>query len=119
MKRSIMFWIPRGILMLLGLFTMLFSLDVFGSKAPIGVMLLGFLIHNIPLIFILVLLWISHSQPVVSGIFSLLMMLGFAYIIRSSGNWWVYVLFMLPLLIAGCMLIYEHISAGKSIDEEI
>lgn len=119
MKRSIMFWIPRGVLMLLGLFTMLFSFDVFGSKAPIGVMLLGFLIHNIPLIFILILLWISLSQPVVSGIFSLLMMLGFAYVIRSSGNWWVYVLFMLPLLIAGCLLIFEHIRAGKSIDEEI
>ncbi|HOY84776.1 MAG TPA: hypothetical protein PLQ80_05735 [Candidatus Syntrophosphaera sp.] len=48
MKQHWLIWIPRILILLLGLFMSLFSLDVFGGEESFWRQLGGFFIHNIP-----------------------------------------------------------------------
>ena len=69
MKLHWTIWIPRILLILLILFMGLFSLDVFGEKAPLWKILSGFIIHNIPSLVLLIILLLTWKRPLLGGIF--------------------------------------------------
>ncbi|HRZ85471.1 MAG TPA: LPXTG cell wall anchor domain-containing protein [Candidatus Paceibacterota bacterium] len=77
MKRKLTFLIPRILIILFAVFLALFSLDVFDSCSGFNCVL-GLFIHNIPSIFLIVLLIISWKHDLAGAIiFGCLGILGF------------------------------------------
>jgi hypothetical protein len=100
---KIIHWMPRIAAILMILFVGLFSLDVFEPGAPLSQMLLGFLIHNIPTILLIVVLILAWIWPAVGFVAFLVAAACFAIISVRSGYFLPNLLFfMLPILfIAG------------------
>jgi hypothetical protein len=96
-------WIPRILSIAFAIFLALFSLDVFESEGSIWMLLLGFLIHNIPAIVVGIIIYLSWDREIIGAVAFILA--GFLYIgmiflnaIRSG-----FQLYMIPmaLTIAG------------------
>jgi len=64
----IIIWLPRILSIVFILFLFLMSFDVFESSSGIGETLLGFLIHNLPALVLLIVLIISWKYEIVGGI---------------------------------------------------
>jgi hypothetical protein len=76
------YWTPRIVSILLILFLMLFSLDVFGQGYGFWGTILAFLMHNIPVFILAIILIISWKYEIVGGIAFILA--GLLYIITLS-----------------------------------
>lgn len=97
---KIIHWAPRIAALLIIFFVALFSLDVFGTGASPLEVLVGFLMHNLPSIVMLVLLIIAWKRPVVGFIAFLLVGAAFAVLfVRDVYSLPNLVLFVLPLLL--------------------
>ena len=97
---KIIHWAPRVAALLIIFFIALFSLDVFGTGAPPLEVLVGFLMHNLPSIFMLVLLIFAWKRPVVGFVAFLLAGAAFAvFFVRSIYALPNLVLFVLPILL--------------------
>ncbi len=83
--KKLIFWAPRILSILFILFLMLFSLDVFGMEGTLWEKIGGFLIHNIPVIFLGVILAIAWRFEIVGAIFYSLAGLSYMIILFSSG----------------------------------
>ena len=87
MAAKIMYWLPRVLTIIFILFMGMFSLDSFGGDRSIGAKMLGFLIHNIPVLIITVILIIAWRREIIGGV--LLMLAAFAgtlFFHSFSGN---------------------------------
>jgi hypothetical protein len=62
------FWTPRILSILFLLFLALFSLDTFGNNYTFWETVLGLFMHNIPVIVLAILLWISWKHELVGAI---------------------------------------------------
>jgi hypothetical protein len=97
---KIIHWAPRVAALLIIFFVGLFSLDVFGTGAPPLEVLVGFLMHNIPSILMLLLLIIAWKRPVVGFVAFLLAGAAFAaFFVRDIYALPNLVLFVLPILL--------------------
>jgi hypothetical protein len=97
---KIIHWAPRIAALLIIFFVGLFSLDVFGTGAPPLDVLVGFLMHNIPSILMLVLLIFAWKRPVVGFLAFLLAGAAFAVLfVRDIYALPNLVLFVLPILL--------------------
>ena len=114
MKHNWMFWIPRALILLFALFTMLFSFDVFESSAPWYQIAVGFAIHNTPFLLMMVILWISWKLPGLSSIICYLAMVFFAYIVRSNGSIVPLLMFTVPLFLVATMFLFEYLKESKT-----
>ena len=66
---------------------MMFSFDVFGGNEPFGAQLLGFLIHNIPVLILIAILVLSWMREVIGGtLFILASITGTWFFHSFSGN---------------------------------
>ena len=93
-------WAPRLAALLIIFFVGLFSLDVFGTGAPPLEVLVGFLIHNIPSIVMLVLLIFAWKRPVVGFLAFLFAGAAFAiFFVRDIYALPNLLLFVLPILL--------------------
>lgn len=63
-----LYWTPRVASILLILFLSLFSLDVFESASNFGEILIGLLMHNIPSLILLIILYFSWRHELVGTI---------------------------------------------------
>jgi hypothetical protein len=72
------YWAPRILGIIFVLFLMLFSLDVFQPGLTIWQIATGLFIHNIPALFLLIILIISWRREIVGGVIFILA--GFLYI---------------------------------------
>ena len=71
MKKKIgkfVYWTPRILSILFILFLAMFSLDVFDMNLGFWGTIVGLLMHNIPVFFLLVVLLISWKHEIVGGI---------------------------------------------------
>jgi uncharacterized membrane protein YidH (DUF202 family) len=101
---KIVHWAPRIAAILIILFTGLFSLDVFESKAPPLELLAGFLLHNLPAIVMLVLLAIAWKRPVVGFVAFLAAAAAFAFFfVRDLYALPNLLLFVLPILLIAAL----------------
>ncbi len=95
------YWTPRILGIVLVLFLMVFSLDVFEPGLTAWQIALGLLMHNIPALFLLIILIISWKHEIVGGIVFILA--GLAYValtaVRSQLPW--YIVFSWSLVLAG------------------
>lgn len=94
------YWTPRLLSILFILFLMIFSLDVIRPGVPFWQITAGLVAHNIPVLFLLLILMISWRHEVVGGIFFILA--GLFYILSLvSGSHFEWYMVSWSLLIAG------------------
>jgi hypothetical protein len=62
------YWTPRILSIIFIVFLSLFSLDVFDMKLSFWETALGLFMHNIPVIFLLIVLLISWKREIIGGI---------------------------------------------------
>ena len=82
MKKGVnkfIYWTPRILSIIFILFLALMSLDVISPELTFWQILLGMLMHNIPVIILSILLWISWKREIVGGIVFILA--GIVYIL--------------------------------------
>ena len=97
---KIIHWAPRVASLLIIFFVGLFSLDVFGTGAPPLDVLVGFLMHNLPSIAMLVLLIFAWKRPVVGFVAFLIVAVAFAVLfVRDLYALPNLLLFVLPILL--------------------
>lgn len=114
MISRILYWIPRIITILSILFMIMFSFDVFSGNEPFSRKMLGFLIHNIPVLILIVILFIAWKWGVAGGVlFILASIFGFVFFHSFSGNPGSLIV-IAPFLITGILFILHHVLYGKS-----
>lgn len=114
-----LFWIPRILTILLILFVMIFSLDVFDGKHTFWEYVAGFLMHNIPAGILLITLIISWRYEIVgaivyisSGLFyAVMMMMSSSFTLRNSMV--AITLLGLPAIIIGVLFLLGWIQRRK------
>lgn len=113
MKEKILRWTPRVLAILALLFMLMFSFDVFEENAPFGRKMLGFLIHNIPVLILTVFLIIAWFQELIGGMLFILAFLIAAIVFKSfSGNPWSLIV-IIPFLISGILFIFHSQLYGE------
>lgn len=84
-QNILIFYLPRILSIIFILFLMLFSLDVFEPGRSAGEIAVGLLMHNLPALFLSIILALSWKKyPILGGITFILA--GFAYIILLISN---------------------------------
>lgn len=101
-------WIARILIMLLILFMGLFSLDVFEGNATIWNKLLGFLIHNVFGIVLLLVLIFTWKHPLIAGIIFLVINAALAVFFAFYKRIDTFLSFSLPPLIAVVFFVLAH-----------
>jgi hypothetical protein len=110
-------WIPRGLMMAVMAFAMLFSFDSFEAKYTIWQQLTGFFMHNIPVWVLLAVLLLTWKRPLWGGILLLVvaafLTFFFAYGFRKYFLF-DFLAFVLPLIIAAGLFILAHYKRIKT-----
>jgi hypothetical protein len=65
---KLIYWTPRILSILFLVFLALFSLDVFDEKLTFGQTMLALLMHNIPTLILLAIVFISWKYEIIGGI---------------------------------------------------
>lgn len=113
MKSKILYWIPRILTMLAILFMTMFSLDSFGGNETFGAKMLGFFIHNIPVLILIAILIIAWKWEVTGGtLFIIASIVGFIYFHSFSGNPGSLVV-IAPFSIVGILFILHSVLYGR------
>jgi hypothetical protein len=111
MKFHWIIWIPRTVIIILAMFMMLFSLDIFEMKAGILKIILGLFMHNIPSLVLLLTLIITWKKPFFGGIsFVVLAAVSSILVAVFFKKFIVFDLlaFALPMLISGILFFIVH-----------
>jgi len=109
-------WVLRTLLILLIVFWALFSLDVFQEEGFWNI-LVGFLMHNIPVFVMIIILVIAWKREHIGGMLLMLGMLGFTiFLMARSGefmfNIGTLIMMGIPFLI-GALFVVNHYLLGK------
>ncbi|MFH0882034.1 MAG: hypothetical protein V2A56_03535 [bacterium] len=101
--KKTLFWFPRVFTIVFALFLIIFSFDVFEHSANVGQLLLALLIHNIPTILILLIVYFSWRREWIAGI--LLPLLGLIHLVWGFGKFpfLAYLLTEGPLYVVGAL----------------
>jgi hypothetical protein len=113
MIRKILYWFPRLFTIAAILFMLMFSFDSFGGDASLSKKILGFFIHNIPVLILTVVLIVAWKNELVGGILFIVAFIAAAIFFKSfSGNPGSIVV-IVPFLITGILFILYHLLYGK------
>ena len=83
------YWTPRILSIIFLLFLAIFSLDVFEPGLRFSQILLGLFMHNLPVIILFIILWISWKYEIVGGIaFILAGLLYIVLLMRNPFEWY-------------------------------
>jgi hypothetical protein len=105
MKSRLLYWIPRVLAIVSILFMAMFSLDAFAGNESFGMKMLGFLMHNIPVLIVTAILIIAWKWEVAGGIlFILAFTAGTIFFHSFTGNPGSIVV-IAPFLIIGILFI--------------
>lgn len=108
MKFHWIIWIPRVLMMLLILFVSMFSLDAFEGNDTIWHKLLGFLIHNIPSLLLLLTLLFTWRKPLFAGIFFFALAILLSLFWHTYKNPTTFLIFTVPMLVIGFLFILSR-----------
>jgi hypothetical protein len=112
MIKQILRWSPRIIMILAILFMMMFSFDVFEGESTFGEKMVGFLMHNIPVLILTAILILAWKLELWGGLLiiiaSLALMIWFHSFTTNKGS----LIVMTPFLLAGILFIFSYF-AGK------
>ena len=93
------YWIPRIVSIVFLLFLTLFSFDVISPGLGFWQIVLGMLMHNIPVFILAIVLWISWKYEIVGGIAFIIA--GIAYLISVAMRQPWYIVLSWSMIIAG------------------
>jgi hypothetical protein len=114
MLLKILYWFPRILAILAILFMIMFSLDSFGGNDPLGRQLLGFLMHNIPALVLIIALVIAWKYEILGGVIFILLFIALGIFFKSfSGNSGS-LMIITPFLLAGAMFILHEVLSARS-----
>ena len=114
MKAKLLYWIPRIFTIIAILFMLMFSIDVFGGDEPIGRKILGFFMHNIPVLILTGVLVIAWKCEVIGGIlFVIAAITGSIFFRAFSGNPGSLIV-MAPFIITGLLFITHNRLYGRN-----
>lgn len=114
MKLKILYWVPRILAILTGLVMLMFSIDAFGGDNPFGKELLGFLMHNIPVLVLIIILVIAWKYGIIGGALFILMFFALGIFFKSFSGNPASLIIISPILIAGVMFILHDILTSRS-----
>lgn len=95
------YWTPRVLSIILLLFLVMFSLDVFEPGLTAGQIALGLFMHNIPVFILAIVLWISWKYEIIGGIVFILASIAYMVFYTATKNhdpW--YITFSVSLILA-------------------
>ncbi|MDD3897054.1 MAG: hypothetical protein PHU04_04450 [Candidatus Peribacteraceae bacterium] len=105
--KTFLHWAARILLVLLIGFFLLMGLDVFEMPGTLAEQLVGYLIHSIPAIILILLLVLAHRNVTRAGIACIVLAVAGLFFFHAYNNIVVFLLVTgLPLLIGGVFL-YE------------
>jgi hypothetical protein len=114
MKAKILYWIPRIFTILGILFMLMFSIDVFGGNEPLGRKMLGFFMHNIPVLLLTGVLVIAWKWELIGGILFIIAAIAGSFYFRAfSGNPGSLPV-IIPFLITGLLFILHYGLYGRN-----
>ncbi len=113
MGRKLLYWIPRIFTILAIIFMLMFSLDSFGGDASVLKKILGFFIHNIPVLVLCAILVVAWKNELLGGLLFIVAFIAGTILFRSfSGNPGSLVV-IVPFLITGLLFILHHFLYGR------
>jgi hypothetical protein len=98
-------WFPRVLAVVYILFISLFSFDVFQSDSSLLEEITGFLIHNIPTLFLILALYLSWKNSIKGGIAFIVIGAVFTIFFNTYQRWDTFVLISAPLLLIGILFL--------------
>jgi hypothetical protein len=114
MKAKFLFWIPRIFTILAILFMFIFSLDAFSGDETFGKKMLGFLMHNIPVLLLIGVLIIAWKWEVIGGIIFIIASVAGCVFFRAFAGNPAALAVMLPFFSVGILFILGNILNGKN-----
>jgi len=113
MAAKLLFWIPRILTIMTILFMMMFSLDSFEGDDSIWRKLIGFLIHNIPVLILGGVLLIAWKHELIGGILLIIASIAGSLFFKAfSGNSGALII-MAPFFLTGVLFILNHYLFGR------
>jgi hypothetical protein len=112
--KSIIFWTPRILTILLAAFLMIFSLDEFSGQKSFWQIALGLLMHNLPSIILLLVLILAWRKEWTGAI--IYSLFGLLYLFTNLGHmhWSVIVLIPGPLVLIGLLFLLAWYKARRT-----
>ncbi len=109
MIAKVLYWIPRFLTILSILFMTMFSFDVFGGDESFGAKMLGFLIHNIPVLILIAILIIAWKWEVAGGALFIVASITGTFFFHSFRGNPASLIVISPFLFTGILFILHHI----------
>jgi hypothetical protein len=113
MKEKLLYWIPRTFTILAILFMMMFSIDVFSGNEPMSRKLLGFLIHNIPVLILIGVLIVAWKWEVIGGLLFIVAFIAGSLVFRSFSGNPASLIVISPFLVMGILFILHNVLFAK------
>jgi hypothetical protein len=107
--KRVLFWAPRVLCVLFGLFLSLFALDVFGEGAGFWEALLGLLIHLVPVYVVAILLAVAWRWEWVGAVAFTGLALFYLFQVWGREHWSAYVVISGPLMLLGVLFLLNWI----------
>jgi hypothetical protein len=108
MKFHWFIWFPRIMLLIYAIFIVIFSSDVFGGQQIFITKLLDFLLHSIPTIVLLLILWLAWRKPMWGGLLIILVSLIFTVLFKTYHILIQFLMISICPFIIGLLFIIVH-----------
>ncbi len=116
MLKNKLIWIPRILTIVYALFLMLFSFDAFSGDSSLMLKILGFLIHNLPTVALILIIILTWKRTLIAGMLYLVAGLIFTIYFKTwQQGLMVFGFISLPLFIVGTMFIISHFADKKTL----
>jgi hypothetical protein len=114
MASKILYWVPRILTILSILFMLMFSFDAFEGNESTVRKLIGFLIHSIPVLILVVILIIAWKWELVGGALLIAAFIAGSVFFRSFTGNPASLIVISPFLIAGALFILHYMLHPKN-----
>ena len=113
MAQKLLYWIPRVLTILAILFMGMMSFDVFSGNEPFGKQILGFLVHNIPALILIIVLVVAWKYEIIGGVVFIVISIAMAIFFNSFTGNPVSLIVVIPILITGILFILHQVMSDK------
>ena len=114
MKERILYWTPRILNIIALLFMLMFSFDAFDGNDTMWHKILGFLIHNIPVIILAALLILAWYREMIGGVLIFAVALAACFYFRSFTTNPYSLLILAPFMLTGVLFVIHHLMYEKN-----
>lgn len=106
-------WFPRILIIAFAVFISFFATDAFSAGGTIWQQLGDFVLHMIPTLVTLVILWVAWQNRMLGGLLFVLWGLVFTINFSTSRSVPLFLMFSMPLLLSGFLFIFSQLYVLK------